>query len=66
MTGHRDKLARIISENPLAQQQADTVQQAMDLIENIRNLGAKPKNYELVSPFSDRAWVERAARSNSR
>ena len=66
MTGHRDKLARIISENPLAQQQADTVQQAMDLIENIRNLGAKPKNYELVSPFSVRVWVERAARSNSR
>ena len=66
MTENRNKLAQIIAKNPAAQGQSETVQQAMKLIENIRNLGAKPKQYDLESPFSDRAWVDRDARSSLR
>ena len=66
MTENRNRLAQIIAKNPTAQAQSETVLRAMELIENIRNLGAKPKQYDLESPFSDRAWVERTARSSSR
>lgn len=66
MTENRNKFVQIIATNPAAQAQSETVLRAMELIENIRNLGAKPKQYDLGSPFSDRAWVERAARSSSK
>ena len=61
----RSKLKEILDSNPVARQQAAVIDEAMNLVRQIRELGVAPHVYGLDSPFGDRTWLHRTARLRS-
>lgn len=44
----------ILAMNPKAREHADSIREAMDLLDTVRKMGVKPSGYRLRSPFERR------------
>jgi hypothetical protein len=57
MTDNDLRLRELVEANPLAQAEASRIEEAMDLVQQLRDFGLPEKQYELATPFGDRNWL---------
>ena len=67
MTATRqDPIAELLARNLVPASQVAAVEEAIKLIKQMRALGLRPKGYDLVSPFDDKAWLHKISFKQSR